>query len=43
MKVELVYTSFKDCVTTVGDAYKLSRASDYTQKIADEDDRRDNL
>jgi hypothetical protein len=42
-KVEPVYTSFKDRVTAVDDAYKLSRASDYTQKIADEDDRRDNL
>ena len=43
VKVESVYTSFKDRVTAVDDAYKLSRASDYTQKIADEDDRRDNL
>ena len=43
VKVEPVYTSFKDSVTAVDDAYKLSRASDYTQKIADEDDRRDNL
>ena len=42
-KVEPVYTSFKDSVTAVDDAYKLSRASDFTQKIADEDDRRDNL
>ena len=42
-KVEPAYTSFKDSVTAVDDAYKLSRASDYTQKIADEDDRRDNL
>ena len=42
-KVEPVYTSFKDSVTAVDDAYKLNRASDYTQKIADEDDRRDNL
>ena len=42
-KVEPVYTSYKDSVTAVDDAYKLSRASDYTQKIADEDDRRDNL
>jgi flagellar biosynthesis chaperone FliJ len=42
-KVEPVYTSFKDSVTAVDDAYKLSRASEYTQKIADEDDRRDNL
>ena len=42
-KVEPVYTSFKDSVTAVDDAYKLSRASDYTQKIADDDDRRDNL
>ena len=43
VKVEPVYTSFKDRVTAVDDAYKLSRTSDYTQKIADEDDRRDNL
>lgn len=42
-KVETVYTSFSGSVTAVDDAYKLSRASDYTQKIADEDDRRDNL
>jgi hypothetical protein len=42
-KVEPVYTSFKNSVTAVDDAYKLSRASDFTQKIADEDDRRDNL
>jgi hypothetical protein len=43
VKVEPVYTSYKDSVTAVDDAYKLSRASDYTQKIAEEDDRRDNL
>ena len=43
VKVEPVYTSYKDSVTAVDDAYKLNRASDYTQKIADEDDRRDNL
>ena len=43
VKVEPVYTSFKDSVTAVDDAYKLNRASDFTQKIADEDDRRDNL
>ena len=43
VKVEPVYTSYKDSVTAVDDAYKLSRASDYTQKIADEDMRRDNL
>ena len=42
-KVDPVYTSYKDSVQAVDDAYKLSRASDYTQKIADEDDRRDNL
>ena len=42
-KVETVYTSFSGSVTAVDDAYKLSRASDYTQQIADEDDRRDNL
>ena len=42
-KVEPVYTSFKDSVTAVDDAYKLSRASEYTQKIAEEDDRRDGL
>ena len=43
VKVEPVYTSYKDSVTAVDDAYKLSRSSDYTQKIADEDMRRDNL
>jgi hypothetical protein len=43
VKVEPAYTSFKDSVTAVDDAYKLSRSSDFTQKIADEDDRRDNL
>jgi hypothetical protein len=43
VKVEPAYTSFKDSVTAVDQAYKLSRASDFTQKIADEDDRRDNL
>jgi hypothetical protein len=43
VKVESVYTSYKDSVTAVDDAYKLSRASDFTQKIADEDDRHDNL
>ena len=42
-KVDPIYTSYKDSVQAVDDAYKLSRASDYTQKIADEDDRRDNL
>jgi hypothetical protein len=43
VKVEPAYTSYKDSVTAVDDAYKLSRSSDFTQKIADEDDRRDNL
>ena len=42
-KVEAVYTPFVTGVTAVDDAYKQSRASDYTQKIADEDMRRDNL
>ena len=42
-KVEPVYTSYKDSVQVLDNAYKLSRASDYTQQIADEDDRRDNL
>ena len=43
VKVEAVYTPFVTGVTAVDDAYKQSRSSDYTQKIADEDMRRDNL
>ena len=35
VKVEPVYTSYKDSVTAVDQAYKLSRSSDFTQKIAD--------
>jgi len=42
-KVETVYTPFVTGVTAVDQAYKLTRASDYTQRIADEDMRRDNL
>ena len=42
-KVEAVYTPFVTGVTAVDDAYKQSRSSDYTQKIGDEDMRRDNL
>ena len=42
-KVEAVYSPFIHAVSAVDSAYKLSRASDYTQKIADEDTRRDNL
>ena len=42
-KVEAVYTPFASGVAAVDDAYKLSRASDFTQRIADEDTRRDNL
>ena len=42
-KVEAVYTPFVMAVTGVDNAYKQSRASDYTQRIADEDMRRDNL
>ena len=42
-KVEAVYTPFVHGVSAVDSAYKQSRASDYTQKISDEDTRRDNL
>lgn len=42
-KVEAVYTPFVTTVSNVDYAYKQSRASDYTQRIADEDMRRDNL
>ena len=42
-KVEAVYTPFVAGVTAVDNAYKLSRASEYTRKIAEEDDRRDGL
>ena len=43
VKVEAVYTPFVTGVAAVDQAYKQSRASDYTQRIADEDTRRDNL
>ena len=42
-KVEAAYTPFVSGVTAMDDAYKLSRASEYTQRIADEDTRRDSL
>ncbi|MBR4730797.1 MAG: hypothetical protein IK075_11135 [Prevotella sp.] len=42
-KVEAAYTPFASGVTAMDDAYKLSRASEYTQQIADEDTRRDGL
>ena len=42
-KVEAAYTPFVSGVAAMDDAYKLSRASDYTQRIADEDTRRDGL
>ena len=42
-KVEAAYTPFVAGVTAMDDAYKLSRASDFTQRIADEDTRRDSL
>ena len=42
-KVEAAYTPFASGVTAMDDAYKLSRASDFTQQIADEDTRRDGL
>ena len=42
-KVEAAYTPFATGVEKMDDAYKLSRASEYTQQIADEDTRRDNL
>ena len=42
-KVEAAYTPFAASIVTMDDAYKLSRASEFTQQIADEDTRRDNL
>ena len=42
-KVEAAYTPFASGIAVMDDAYKLSRASEYTQQIADEDTRRDNL
>ena len=42
-KVEAAYTPFASGVESMDDAYKLSRASEYTQQIADEDTRRDGL
>jgi len=42
-KVEAAYTPFAASIVAMDDAYKLSRASEYTQQIADEDTRRDNL
>jgi len=42
-KVEAAYTPFASSIVVMDDAYKLSRASDYTQRIADEDTRRDGL
>ena len=42
-KVEAAYTPFASGIAVRDDAYKLSRASEFTQQIADEDTRRDNL
>ena len=42
-KVEAVYTPFVDSVSQMDSTYKLSRTSEYTQQIADEDTRRDSL
>ena len=42
-KVEAAYTPFASGIAVMDDAYKLSRVSEYTQQIADEDTRRDNL
>ena len=42
-KVEAAYTPFASGIAVMHDAYKLSRASEFTQQIADEDTRRDNL
>jgi hypothetical protein len=42
-KVEAAYMPFASGIAVMDDAYKLSRASEYTQQIADEDTRRDNL
>ena len=42
-KVEAAYTPFASGIAVMDDAYKLSRASEFTQQIADEDTRRDGL
>ena len=42
-KVEAAYTPFIAGVTAMDQAYRLSRASEFTQQIADEDTRRDGL
>ena len=42
-KVEAAYRPFASGVEAMDDAYKLSRASEYTQQIANEDTRRDSL
>ena len=42
-KVDAAFTPFNSAVAAVDSAYRQSRASDYTQRIADEDTRRDNL
>ena len=42
-KVDAAFTPFNSAVAAVDSAYRQSRASDYTQQIADEDTRRDNL
>ena len=42
-KVEAAYTPFATSIVAMDDAYKLNRASEYTQQIADEDSRRDGL
>ena len=42
-KVEAAYTPFEAGVAKVDEAYKISHSSEYTQQIADEDTRRDNL
>ena len=42
-KVDAAFTPFNSAVAAVDSAYRQSRASDYTQQIADEDTRRDSL
>lgn len=42
-KVQPFFTALASAVAGVDSAYKQSRASDYTKRIADEDTRRDNL
>ena len=42
-KVQPYFTALASAVASVDSAYKQSRASDLTKKIADEDTRRDNL